>query len=317
MVPSVTTVLQRFKTDWVAPLLPISPRASHLSIASCHPETTHMRTWRPSCRAQPRCTWTINVTTAPARGLIGARHGPPPSDAPSALGPSSGAHCGGGAVARGPTVAVAPDGPQTAERPQAGGGPSSGAAPAPLPGLRRRALRPCLASARGGAPERPVPHRWPPGCAAHRRSAAGPRPPAARAAPAAARRVPLSAGCCPTASLPGCVGAPLPAPGRLGHRPLALGVARRRQPLRGRHLRRGRLSPAGIGHRRGAPHAGGAGRALLGPAGGRLDTRKQCPRRIGAAIDVWEASAPGAALQHGAPHRCREAICGLRRGSLV
>jgi hypothetical protein len=57
--------------------------------------------------------------------------------------------------------------------------------------------------------------------------------------------------------------------------------------------------------------------AIVGTAGVRLDTIKQCPSLIGAEIDFLEASEQFAALKHGAPHRCRDAIFGLRHGSLV
>ena len=47
------------------------------------------------------------------------------------------------------------------------------------------------------------------------------------------------------------------------------------------------------------------------------DTIQQCPSLIGAEIDFLEASEQFAALKHGAPHRRRKEIFGLRRGNLV
>jgi hypothetical protein len=48
-----------------------------------------------------------------------------------------------------------------------------------------------------------------------------------------------------------------------------------------------------------------------------LDTLQQWPSLIGAEIDFLEAAEQFAALKHGAPHRRREEIFGLRRGNLV
>jgi hypothetical protein len=49
----------------------------------------------------------------------------------------------------------------------------------------------------------------------------------------------------------------------------------------------------------------------------RFDTIKQCPSLIGAEIDFLEASEQFEALKHGAPHRYRDEIFGLRRRSVV
>jgi hypothetical protein len=57
--------------------------------------------------------------------------------------------------------------------------------------------------------------------------------------------------------------------------------------------------------------------AIVGTAGVRLDTIKQCPSLIGAEIDFLEASEQFAALKHGAPHRCRGETFRCSLGSVV
>src|SRR5205807_2238062 len=77
------------------------------------------------------------------------------------------------------------------------------------------------------------------------------------ASPSAALRVTVAAGFCTTASLTGGMFLPLTAPSSLGQLPLALGLARRRQPLRCRRLWLGRRRLELLCHRWGDPHAVG------------------------------------------------------------
>jgi hypothetical protein len=107
------------------------------------------------------------------------------------------------------------------------------------------------------------------------------------------------------------------APGGLGQLPLALGFARRRQPLRGRRLRLGRRRPKLRRDRGGDPNEVGSLLTVFGTTGVRLDTIQQRPSLVGAEIDCLEACEQFAALKHSALPRRRDAIFGVRRRSVV
>src|SRR5262249_16647039 len=134
------------------------------------------------------------------------------------------------------------------------------------------------------------------------------------ASPSTALSVTLSAGFCPTASLPGCMLVPLPAPGGLGQLPLALSLARRRQPLRCRRRWRGRRRPELLCDRGGDPNEGGELLTVFGTASVRLDTIKQRPGLVGAELNFLEASEQLEALKHGVLHGRRDEIFGCSFG---